>query len=294
MQDERSLGTRPRGPAAIAVLAVALLLLGSCVTPPSELATRGPGMIIPLYIYPADHRGLLPEAFRAVATLAEENPELQILVVVNPANGPGETVDPNYRRAVRRLSRSGAGVLGYVASGFGERPVELMEADVARWDRLYPGVSGIFLDELLWTWERPEYEGRVATVARSLRAAAADVGLGAIVVNPGTPVPWFYYEDFDVIVTYERPDWPASPRDLVPPSVGRRRANLASRTGVLIYGEGVWNRERFEELAEEVGFLFVNDHDLDIGNIRSYPWSFLAGNMRQQAKILKERRLERP
>ena len=40
-------------------------------------------------------------------------------------------------------------MIGYVATSYGARPAAEVQADVARWRNLYPGVSGMFFDVMV-------------------------------------------------------------------------------------------------------------------------------------------------
>src|SRR5690242_17301919 len=105
----------------IATLAAgAVTLLNCCLAPAQEQAAAQPtlrgqqfhlrsqermGLLIPLYVYPAK-----PEtnvAWNKVAEMKRKYPEIPMWVIVNPASGPGERVDPNYTRAIDRLHGAG-------------------------------------------------------------------------------------------------------------------------------------------------------------------------------------------
>jgi len=117
-----------------------------------------------------------------------------LLLIVNPANGPGASPTRAYRRAVERAQASGARVLGYVASGFGARPPAAVEADVARYRDWY-GVDGIFLDEVAHD------AGRLAFY----EALSRKIRQGVLVLNPGMVPARGYFALADVVVTYEGP-----------------------------------------------------------------------------------------
>lgn len=263
----------------------ALLSVVSCVTSTAvEYRPGGAGMIIPLYIYPEDARGRLPRSYDAVAKLARSRPELQIIAVINPADGPGEERDPNYRRAVRALSRAGVVLAGYVPWGYGSRDQAAVIADVGRWERLYPGMSGIFVDEFPATTSRSRWNRELEPRVREIWRRAKEAGYSAVIANPGTPVPLSYYESglLDLIVVHEGPRWPEQPSALGPALLPDSRR----RSAVLIYGATVWDPERFRSLADTVGYLFVNDFDRDMAGIRSYEWSHLPDNLREQAQLI--------
>ena len=67
------------------------------------------GTLTPAYLEPP-----------ALQALVDEAPA-PMLLIVNPANGPGPRSDPAYRRVIEHAQASGARVLGYVATTFGAR-----------------------------------------------------------------------------------------------------------------------------------------------------------------------------
>jgi Spherulation-specific family 4 len=119
------------------------------------------------------------------------------LVVINPANGPGAEAEPAYRFAVRAAWGTGARVLGYVPTTYGERPVADVVADIDRYTSWYR-VDGIFLDEASHDVGQLAY---YAALARHIHAAAHRL----VVLNPGVVPASEYFGLADVIVTFEGP-----------------------------------------------------------------------------------------
>ncbi len=233
-------------------------------------------MIIPLYIYPFPE-GPAGQAWRLVAEVAKEFPQLQIIAVVNPANGPGETADSNYQRGIRELQRAGVILVGYVHLEYGHRRVDLVAADLRRWSRLYPRVQGVFMDEVPdgGAMSGPNEAFVYLEEMRNLSTARAPV-----IGNTGVAAPMGYYgtSGFDIVVAHEERYWP-SPGQRPPPMV-------AARAAALVYGDGVWQEERFRRNVRRYGYLFVNDHQLDVTAAGEYPWNYLPTNLRRQAELL--------
>lgn len=99
-------------------------------------------------------------------------------VILDPADGPGSSVDPRYLSALAPLAERGVRVLGYVDSGYGRRPAGEMADEIARYQRWYrPG--GIFLDQT----------PAAASANEAIRAVAAELRSErlALVINPGQP-----------------------------------------------------------------------------------------------------------
>jgi hypothetical protein len=67
---------------------------------------------------------------------------------MNPSNGPGKSIDPNYVTAVKTVDSAGTGflVFGYVYTRYGKRPLSSVEADVNKYKSWY-NVDGIFVDQ---------------------------------------------------------------------------------------------------------------------------------------------------
>lgn len=101
------------------------------------------GILVPMYVYPANiHRN---PAYNRLADLKRRYETVPMWVIVNPASGPGETVDANYTEAIDRLQVAGCMVLGYVTTSYAKRPQGQVQKEVDRWLALYPVHSGDLL-----------------------------------------------------------------------------------------------------------------------------------------------------
>lgn len=100
------------------------------------------------------------------------------LIIMDPANGPGRSIDPRYSAAVATAMSDGLYVLGYVTTDYGHRSASEMSEEVERYREWY-GVSGIFLDQT------------PASVASSAAIACAVTHIRAsrlsLAINPGQP-----------------------------------------------------------------------------------------------------------
>src|SRR5205823_4728001 len=105
-------------------------------TPPAEpggpaVAVGEPRMrlLVPAYFFPggpgrADWERLL------------ESPDpASVVVIANPASGPGVAYDRAYAEVFGRARRRGLAVIGYVATRYGKRPADEVKADIDRWVR---------------------------------------------------------------------------------------------------------------------------------------------------------------
>lgn len=161
------------------------------------------GILIPLYLYPADiHTN---PAYNRLIDLKRRYETVPFWVIVNPDSGPGKNVDPNYTKAIDRLLGAGCVVLGYVRTDYGKQPAKQVQANLDLWRKLYPRAQGIFFDEMM-------NEDTDAAVAHQvlLNKSAADRGYWPTVANPGTDTPGRYFaaNAADVIVVHEADSWP--------------------------------------------------------------------------------------
>jgi len=100
------------------------------------------------------------------------------LVIMDPADGPGRSIDPRYSAAVSTATRHGLRVLGYVTADYGRRSAAAMEEEVERYREWY-GPSGIFLDQA------PASISSSAAIAHAvshIRASSL-----SLAINPGQP-----------------------------------------------------------------------------------------------------------
>lgn len=148
-----------------AALAVALAALACLAGPGSASdgadarlrASSRLNVLIPAYFYPdGNNWQQMCNAYRPheISFLRRS-----AVAIMNPASGPGSAPDPNYVKALEYCARVspmvmqaggapvGVPVVGYVATTYGARPIELVKADIDRYYRWY-SVRGIFLDEM--------------------------------------------------------------------------------------------------------------------------------------------------
>lgn len=161
------------------------------------------GVLIPLYQYPKNvHTNA---DFNRVMELKRRFSKVPFWVVLNPASGPGNSIDANYTKAVDRLIGSGCVVLGYVATGYGKKSVANVQAEMLQWQEMYPRVHGIFFDEMIY---KDEPAGVVHQ--KQLNDLAHSLGYWPTVGNPGAATPGRYFagDTADVIIVHEAGHWP--------------------------------------------------------------------------------------
>jgi serine/threonine protein kinase len=147
---------------------------GPPVVAAPEAAAARLRLLVPAYFYPGGEG--LAEWERL---LKAPNPE-QVVIIANPASGPGKVADANFTRVIDQAKEKGFLVIGYVSTRYAKRPAEEVKEEVDRWGRLYPGVGGVFFDEQASAADRVDYYAALYEYARKQR------GLGLVVNNPGT------------------------------------------------------------------------------------------------------------
>lgn len=180
----------------------AALALACLITPAPEAdAAR---MLIPMYAYPTAGSALWNGVRDASATV-------DITAIINPANGPGTSVDANYQRRIAELDARGVKLAGYVYTGYGTRPLADVLADMDTFRALYPQVTLLFVDEQSNDAATLEYYA-------AIHAHAAAAGYARVFGNPGTNTPEAFTTSASIPVTtviYESPysGWPAYAAD---------------------------------------------------------------------------------
>jgi hypothetical protein len=105
-------------------------------------------VLLPAYFYPGGTTAKeWQDVFWAAAQFKNDS---KLMVIVNVNSGPGNVQQPdaNYVGLIPRLVNADAIVIGYVRADYGRRSIEEIQSDVLGWASTYPGLSGIFFDEV--------------------------------------------------------------------------------------------------------------------------------------------------
>jgi len=188
---------------------------GGSAAPP---ATSAGATIVPLYTNPGD------SSWAAVIAAKMAHPKVGVVAIVNPADGPGGSVDSGYTSGIAKLTAAGIRVIGYVATGYASKSPTAIKADVDRWKAFYPGqVTGIFFDE------QSNKAGDVPFY-RDLSQYTKSQGLSLTVGNPGTDTAESFIGALDVMLIYESAGLPSTTQ------MGGWHANYASSNfGIIPY-----------------------------------------------------------
>jgi hypothetical protein len=206
-------------------------------------ATGANGTIIPLYTRPAD------PSWSAVVAAKRAHPSVPTIVIINPANGPGTAAQAAYVAGIARLTAAGVKVIGYVATLYGRRAPSLVESQIDDYRAWYPGVSGVFFDEVATT---PGLE----TYYRTLSDYAKSHGDDLTVANPGTDVPPSYLGSADVFIISEGEGLPKA-------SVlsGTQRVSR-EKLGAISYGVTAVDAGFVRAVRPHVGYIYLQSDGL--------------------------------
>ncbi len=205
-------------------------------------------LIAPAYGYPGNTRPLWDSLAGATDVIGH--------IIINPGSGPGSVRDPVWLEQVSALSNLGVPMLGYLNLDYSSKPIEVLLAEAARWQKWY-GLLDLFLDCASSSDVR--HTGIVAEILRS-RARA-----GELVANAGTRSAPDVARHFDAVVEHEG----LPPFADVPISgtwedagAGPGRASLGTSRAWIVYGADVGAAAVTVESARAMGVeeIWVTDH----------------------------------
>ena len=216
---------------------------------PAPAATSNPagpttGSIIPLYTAPTD------PSWTAVAAAKAAHPAVPVLAVVNPANGPGAAASADYAAGIAKLTAAGVKVIGYVHTSWGNRPAAELQTEMGQWKSWYPGVTGIFFDEMANAAGQESYYSGLSSYAKGQ-------GFDFTIGNPGSDSSPTYVGTEDVILIYENSGLPALS------ALGGWHSSYArSNFGVIPYDVGSLDTSFVQSAKAYVAYIYVQSDNL--------------------------------
>lgn len=258
---------------ALALLTTLLLIVTG-----GDARAGGPvRWLVPVYANPCCDGG--PAFWSALIAAAQSRPQ-RITVIVNPDSGPGASpIDPNYIAAngqgpLVTLAAADAQLLGYIATGYGERDPATVRAEMTRytqaayWRNTAVRLDGFFFDEMSNDLGDVGYYRDLRDHARSLIAAAVLVGNPGIYTDGNSSGQTLftvadYASVFDVLVLHEASDL-AINRDYVAPDW--LAVPGAAAVSFIAYGTSTAMRTRValsRMLQRDARYLYVTDDTAD-------------------------------
>lgn len=188
------------------------------VVPPSPsipAQITEPTVVVPVYgdLWNAS----LVAAANRVITAKLAHPNVAIMAIINPANGPGSARISTITNFVNAAKAAGVIVIGYVSTYymFATNPTPLaspftgvrytpdrIKADIAKYKEFYPTLDGIHYDELSTSSSKLN---NYIDVCNYARAAGYKILMG----NPGTAINTAYYDLMDTFEIYEGSGYPS-------------------------------------------------------------------------------------
>ena len=236
--------------------AAAFALIGCSDQQADSGCSQPHGALVPAYLPPAGLRQLVAQ------------PDPTRLVVINPDNGPGSALDPEYADVIDQLRDAGTRVLGYVATGYATRDPEVVRREVARYASWYK-IDDLFVDEVSSDEASlPYYTALSATLRRTNRLLA---------FNPGMVPAGGYFGLADIVVTFEGSfaEYRAAQTPAPAPVNGVPR----TRTAHLVFGAT-------DDQAIEVAAGKRADYVYATSGTFPNPWSTLASSFTDQQSRL--------
>jgi hypothetical protein len=224
-------------------------------------ATGANGTIIPLYTRPTD------SSWGAVVVAKRAHPSVPTIVIINPANGPGDAAQAAYVAGTARLNAAGVKVIGYVATLYGRRAASLVESQIDQYRAWYPAVTGVFFDEMATT---PEFE----SYYRALGEYAKSRGHDLTVANPGTDLPPSYLGSADIFVVRESEGLPK------PLALGGVRRASREKLAAISYGVSTVDPGFVRAVRPYVGYIYLQSDGLP------NPWDSVPSYLSELLAIL--------
>lgn len=165
------------------------------------------GVVVPVFVEPLS---AAIEEYNQIIQVKTAYPRVPIMVVVNPADGPGTYISA-LATAIEKMQSVGIIVLGYTPTEWGERPIASVEADMVNYREWY-GVNGIYLDQMPnWEYNGPNgtwyYYGTggesITAYFENLTDYAMSLGFTKVTGNSGADVPQNFIGSVSTIGIWE-------------------------------------------------------------------------------------------
>ena len=212
-----------------------------------ETSTKTPltsvtGVLVPLYAGPGP-------IWDSVVQTKLAHPLVPMVIIINPSNGPGSTINPSYVTGVQKLQSAGIVVIGYVFTSYGSKNSTDIKTEIDTYKSWY-GVTGIFFDEMAYV---PGFENYYS----SLSQYAKSQGLKLTVGNPGQDTIPSYIGTVDNIVLHDDPGVP-----LLSDLQGWHTAYPKSNFSFISFGLSPLDQAFLNNATNYVGYEYMTDDNL--------------------------------
>lgn len=244
---------------SIGILLTMVFFTAAQLSPVIHVDDAKTGILIPLYRHPGS-------TWDDLIQVKHEHPSVQIIAIINPANGPGSW-DLSYVLGIKKLQSAGIPTLGYVYTRYGARNSSEITADIDTYKNWY-GTNGIFFDEMEHVSGKEDYYSHLSNYAKS-------VGLNFTIGNPGKDVSPSYLGTVDNIVIYEHSGLPS-----VESLKGWHTKYPKYNFSILPYGVDKLNAKFVKSASHYVGLIYITDQ------ILPNPWYSLTTYLDQLVSLV--------
>lgn len=179
----------------LAILVIVVFFIYSCSNSSNSVSSFNFDyvsyrILIPLYSYPSD-----PVYSPEYNKLLNFRYPTKVDIILNPDNGPGQSVDANFSMIIQQLKSKGYFLLGYIPTNYSNRNIDDVKRDVDKYENFYEVFDGYFFDEFSNDIQTLSYYSSIYNYVKLKNKA--------VYFNPGTVVPGDFYSICDKVVVAE-------------------------------------------------------------------------------------------
>lgn len=205
-------------------------------------------ILIPFYIYP-NHwdDSYLWRKF------SDSTKQTEIWVTINPDNGPGNSVNPDYDIGLSDINFNWIKIFCYIPTDYRKREINKVKEDIERYLKFYKkyNLYGIFFDEVNYSSKSILYYKEICNYAK-IR------GFKWIILNPGTSIDEEFLKEKvgDTIVIFEG-SFNSFLKHKFPKYIGKYSKK---RFAILVYDVKSLEDVRLViDKSDKIGFIYCTD-----------------------------------
>lgn len=209
----RGIGLAPKSMLALFLAAALLITITASSVEIADAATSSNTLLVPLYSWPVKYvngQRMLSDSWQALYNTASANPNLRIMMILNPDNGnfglggglltqeqmASAQVNPDILWATQKMQSTGVVITGYVYTNYAARDPEICKQRIDLYKRLY-GTTGIHFDQMSNVAGNEAYYSNLDAYVKGTAGMTFTMG------NPGTSFPESYVGTVNTILVYE-------------------------------------------------------------------------------------------